>query len=148
MSHWPCRLSSARLLMKKPVLLSCRDEAGIPVCSLWWSLLDCLFPLWSPRYPVAPLGTLLARPPPGWPIPPPLEGSACVCSGRSLTPLSLPLWSPLSGWAGIILTLRCNSCWWDSCLCNFYWWIPSGDLFGFLAGRRMGQPVGIPCSPG
>ena len=28
-------VSSARLLMKKPVSLSCRDEQEFPVCSVW-----------------------------------------------------------------------------------------------------------------
>ena len=31
-------VSSARLLMKKPVSLSCRDEQEFAVCSLWQSL--------------------------------------------------------------------------------------------------------------
>ena len=66
-----------------------------------------------------PLGTSPTSPPPGWPtslhIPPLLWRGQLVnvsAPGRSLTSISLPLWCPLSGWAGIILTIRCNSYWW------------------------------------
>ena len=85
-------------------------------------------------------------PPPGWPIPPPLDGSACERSGQSLTPLSLPPLAPLIRLSRNILDCQVysNSHWWDLALCNSYWWISSGDLFGFLASRRMGQPLASP----
>ena len=88
----------------------------------------------------------MTPPPPGWPIPPPLDGSACEGSGPSLTPLYLP---PL---VSLIRLSRNN-------LDSYIGVIPIGGILAFVisiggpplviclaswSGRRMGQPAGIP----